>query len=222
VTVNPRLVALPASSVAVQVTAVDPTGKVDPDAGVQEMAGLASAASDADRPEYDTVVPAALVASAVTGPGTERVGAVVSRTVTVKLPVSVFPPASVAVQPTVVAPRGKVDPEARVHETDTEDQSVAVAEKETAAPDGEVASAARLPGTESTGGVVSCTVTVKLCDAVWPASSVAVQVTVVAPIGNVAPGPGEHPTVGDVSTVSDAVGREYPTVAPAAEVAAAV
>jgi hypothetical protein len=46
------------------------------------------------------------------------VGAIVSRTVTVKLPEDVFPVASVAVHVTVVVPSGKLVPDAGEHDTD--------------------------------------------------------------------------------------------------------
>lgn len=46
------------------------------------------------------------------------------------------------------------------------------------------------------GGVVSSTVIVKLPFAVFPAASVAEQLTVVVAIGNVLPEPGTHVTAG--------------------------
>src|SRR5687768_12048858 len=61
------------------------------------------------------------------------------------------------------------------------------------------------PDTEIVGAAVSETVTVKLHDAEFPASSVAVQWTVVAPIGNSAPDAGEHERVGLGSMSSVAV-----------------
>ena len=50
------------------------------------------------------------------------------------------------------------------------------------------------------------TVTVKLADALLPAASTAVQLTVVAPVGNVAPDAGVHATASSPSTRSVAVG----------------
>ena len=47
----------------------------------------------------------------MTGPGTDTVGGVTSRTVTVNEAVPVLPAASVAVQVTVVVPMGNVDPD---------------------------------------------------------------------------------------------------------------
>jgi hypothetical protein len=61
-----------------------------------------------------TIAPAALVASAVSGDGTVRTGAVLSWTVTVNVRLAALPLASVAVQVTVVAPMANVPPEAGV------------------------------------------------------------------------------------------------------------
>ena len=66
------------------------------------------------------------------------------------------------------------------------------------------------------------TVTVKLADALLPAASAAVQLTVVAPVGNVPPDAGAHATASGPSTRSVAVGSVYVTAAPADDVAAAV
>jgi hypothetical protein len=63
---------------------------------------------------------------------------------------------------------------------------------------------------------------VKLADALLPAVSVAVQLTVVAPVGNVPPDAGVHATATGPSTKSLAVGSVYVTAAPALDVAAAV
>ena len=57
----------------------------------------------------------------------------------------------------------------------------------TTAPATEVASAVMFAGTVSDGAVVSATVIVKDDEALLPAASVAVTVTVVAPSGNVDP-----------------------------------
>ena len=62
----------------------------------------------------------------------------------------------------------------------------------------------------------------KLADALFPAASAAVQLTVVAPVGNVPPEVGAHETATGPSTTSVAVGSVYVTGAPALEVAAAV
>jgi hypothetical protein len=67
------------------------------------------------------------------------------------------------------------------------------------------------------GGCVSFTVTVKEHVAVLPAPSVAVQVTVVRPTGNVEPDTGEQTTVGDPQlSVADAVNETTAEHWPAA------
>jgi hypothetical protein len=62
-----------------------------------------------------------------------------------------------------------------------------------------------LAGTLITGGVVGCTVTVKEACEVLLCASVAAQVTVVAPMGNVEPDAGVQLTGSDPSTRSVAV-----------------
>src|SRR2546425_614963 len=106
---------LPAASVAVQVTMVVPFGKL---AGAlfamtsdapDETASVALAEPSAGAAAQ---VPRAVLA--VMAGGAATVGAVVSRTVTVKLALLWLPEPSVAVQVTVVVPSGKVEPEARL------------------------------------------------------------------------------------------------------------
>jgi hypothetical protein len=84
-------------------------------------------------------------------------GAVVSRTVTVKLRVAVLPAASCALQLTVAVPIANSDPEEREHCTATLPlvSSTADTVQLTTAPLGEVASATMFAGTVMTGGVVS-------------------------------------------------------------------
>ena len=77
------------------------------------------------------------------------------------------------------------------------------------------------PGTFTVGGVVSWTVTVNEAPAEFPESSVAVQLTVVGPIGNRLPEGGAQTTVGLASTRSDA-DAENVTTAPPGPVAGAV
>ena len=81
-------------------------------------------------------------------------------------------------------------------------------EKLTVAPLASVASATTgLLGTVSVGAVVSLTVTLKVVGvASLPPASVALQVTVVSPSGNLAPGAGEQSTVTSASTLSVALG----------------
>jgi hypothetical protein len=110
-------------------------------------------------------------------------------TVTVKLAVAVLPCVSDAVHVTLVVPSANVEPDGtlQVSGRGPSTRSVALAANVTTAPFGPVASALILGGTVSAGGVVSTTETVKVAlDALlW--ASVAVQITVVFPIGNVEP-----------------------------------
>jgi hypothetical protein len=107
---------LAAASVAVHVTVVVPSGKVEPEEWSQEMLGVAPLSSVAVI-VYVTLAPLELVASADRGDGTlVNVGGVLSLyvTVTVNVPRPVLPWLSVAWQPTVVDPSGKVLPDAGV------------------------------------------------------------------------------------------------------------
>ena len=182
VTVKLPLAVLLWASVAEQFTVVVPRANVLPEAGEQLTATGPSTRSLADA-EYETAAPDGPVASAVIFAGSVRVGGVVSRTVTVKLPLAVLLWASVAEQFTVVVPRANVLPEAgeQLTATGPSTRSLADAEYETAAPDGPVASAVIFAGSVRVGGVVSCTVTVKLPLAVLLWASVAEQFTVVVP-----------------------------------------
>lgn len=197
--------ALPPASTAEQCTVVAPSGNVEPLGGVQVIATGPSTRSYAEA-EYETDAPAGPVASAVMLDGRERVGGVVSTTVTVKPADALLPASSVAVHETLVGPSGNVDPEAGVQTgvTDPSTRSLAVAEKETLAPDGPVASAVIPPGTVRAGGVVSTTLIVKLPVALLPATSDAAQLTTVEPTGNVDPLAGEQCTVIAPSTTSEA------------------
>src|SRR6185436_14365116 len=108
------------------------------------------------------MAPVVLVASTVAFAGTVTLGAVVSPTVTVNDPRPVFPAASVDVQLTVVAPRGKSAPLAGVQLTDVvpSTRSVALDVKLKFAPVALVASTVAFAGTVTLGAVVSPTVTV--------------------------------------------------------------
>ena len=76
-------------------------------------------------------------------------------------------------------------------------------------------------GTVTTGGVVSWTVTENDPEPVLPCTSVAVQVTVVVPTGNVLPDGGKHEGVIEPSTMSDADAANV-TTAPDEPVAGVV
>jgi hypothetical protein len=188
VTVNDAAPVFPLVSVAVQLTVVGPSGKVDPLAGVQLTGRGPSTTSLADAVKLNAA-PVALVASTVALAGTVTTGPVVSATVTVKDAAPLFPCVSVAVQLTVVGPSGNVDPLAGLQVTGRgpSTPSLADAVKLNAAPVAPVASTVAFAGTVTTGPVVSATVTVNEPAPLLPLASVAVQVTVVAPSGNVDP-----------------------------------
>src|SRR5262249_23996874 len=112
VTVNVFDEWLPAASIAVTVTVVVPTANVAPDA-FEKLNVTGPTASVAVGAAYVTAPPAAVFPSPVRFALTDVItGAVVSRTVTVKVFVAVFPCPSVAVTVTVFTPRAKVVPEA--------------------------------------------------------------------------------------------------------------
>jgi hypothetical protein len=71
-----------------------------------------------------------------------------------------------------------------------------------AAPAGPVASIVAFAGTVMAGGAVSLTVTVNEAEPGLPCASVAVQVTVVVPSGNVEPLAGVHATATTPSMLS--------------------
>jgi hypothetical protein len=75
-------------------------------------------------------------------------------------------------------------------------------------------------GTVIVGLVVSCTVTWNEADVVLPAASLAVQVTVVVPIGNVEPLAGVHEKL--VTPTSSVAVAEYVTTVPPGPAASTV
>jgi hypothetical protein len=124
-----------------------------------------------------------------TFPGVVITGGVVSTTLTLNVAgAEVLPDASLAVQETVVVPRGKAVPEDGLHETvgAGSTMSVALTVKLTVAVPGAgpVASAVIGAGTVTPGGVVSTTVTLN-GGAGAPLASM--QFTVVVPSGNIDP-----------------------------------
>src|SRR5256712_6192166 len=194
---------LPCASLALHVTVVGPDGNIDPLAGVHVVATAPSSASVADAVKVKTA-PVALVASTVAFAGTVTTGPVVSVTVTVNEAEPLLPCASLALHVTVVGPDGNIDPLAGVHVVATAPSSASVADavKVKTAPVALVASTVAFAGTVTTGPVVSVTVTVNDA-ALWlPCASVALQVTVVAPNGNVAPLAGVHVAATGPSRVS--------------------
>src|SRR5262249_54917575 len=205
VTLNVFVATLPAPSTAVQVTVVSPSGKRAPEAGAQVTVTGPTASVAAGSGKLTTAPPGP-AASAVTSGAAPMAGGVGSATFTVKLALAALPCASTAVQVTVVVPIGNGEPEGGLHVTvrGPSTESMAPTVKLTAAPSGPVASAVIGSGTVITGGVVSTTVTVKVAVAILPALSLLVQVTVVAPSGNVEPDAGAHITATAPSTVSTA------------------
>ena len=163
-----------------------------------------------------------MAASTVALPGRVKVGGVESSTVTVNVPgLLVLPLSSCAEQLTVVTPNGNVLPEAGVQEIIgvVSKTSVAAAVNVYVAPVGPVASIVALPGTVKVGASVSCTVTIKVLLPVFPAVSVAEQVTVVAPMPNVFPEVGLQVTVGfngSIRSVAVAVNVYAAPVGPVA------
>lgn len=140
--------------------------------------------------------------------GQAIVKAALAVTVTAKLHVETLPAASVAVQVTVVVPTGKAEPDGGWQTTLTPGQlSVALTVKVTVADEAAGAAATVMSaGQVMTGGCWSSTVTVKVQWLALPAASVAVQVTVVVPIGNAEPEGGWQTTLtpGQLSTADTA------------------
>src|SRR5919201_330441 len=143
--------------------------------------------------------------------GTVITGGVASTrfTVTLKFALPVFPCESVAVQVTFVVPTGNVLPEAGLQFAGSGPStlSFALAEKVPVFPPVDSVSTEKSPGTVTTGGVVSMivTVTVKEAEPVLPCESVALQVTVVVPTGNLLPEAGLQVGVSEPSTTSVAL-----------------
>ena len=131
-----------------------------------------------------------------------------SATDTVNEPDAVAPRESVTVQPTVVVPSGKVEPDGGTQTAaiGPSSRSSPEAVNVTTAPAAFVAGKEMLPGGVKVGALL---VTVTVNDdrgETLPVASFAVHVTGVVPIGNVDPDAGVHDTVGAASTRSVAVG----------------
>jgi len=172
---------------------VIPSGNIEPEAGEQVTGTGPSIASFAEAVKV-TFAPEAFEAVTVILGGSVSTGGVVSPTVTVKLPLALFPRESVAEQVTVVVPGGKFEPEAgeQVMGTGPSTRSFAETVKFTTVPEAFAAGTVMLEGSVKAGGVVSTTVTLKLAVPVLPCVSIAVQLTVVVPRGKVAPEAGEQ------------------------------
>ena len=110
-TVNVPWATLPAASVALHLTGVEPSGNSAPDGGEQATTGLGSTLSVAVT-SYLTRAPLRLVANAVIVPGSFSLGGVASPTVTVNVAVGeALPWRSTAEQLTSVLPIGKNEPD---------------------------------------------------------------------------------------------------------------
>jgi hypothetical protein len=135
-------------------------------------------------------------------------GGVVSRAMTAKLAVPLFPWPSTAEQMTLVVPSGNVAPEewSQRAATGPSTRSLAVGwANVTLAPSGPVASTVTSVGTVTTGGLESRTVTAKLPLVELPLRSEATQLTRVVPRGNTLPEVGRQLTGTSPSTSSIAV-----------------
>jgi hypothetical protein len=206
VTLKSPVSVFPAESVVEQDTSVVPRAKDEPEGGTQVTGREPSTRSEADA-ENVTTAPVGPVASSVRLPGRFRVGAEVSATVMVKLPLAKLPSESTAEQVTAEVPSANTDPDAGVHVTETTPSTVSLAEAEnvTIAPAELVASSVIFAGSVSVGAVVSAIVTVKPPLAVLPPESDAEQLTAVIPSANVAPDAGLQETETEPSTRSFAV-----------------
>lgn len=204
-TLKPPLTELPATSDAVQLTAVVPRAKSVPVEGVHVTVRLPLTESVAlGAGENVTIAPVLPVASTVCVGGTVIVGAVVSCTFTVNVLLDEFERVSVEVHVTVVVAMAKVEPLAgtQVVGRAPSTTSAAEVENETAAPAAPVASTVRFAGTVMTGPVVSCTLMVKVLLDEFERVSLEVHVTVVVAMAKVVPLNGAHVTVRAPSTAS--------------------
>ena len=190
------------ASLAVQVTVVVPTGKLDPEAGTQFTVTTPGQLSVPVGVVYVTTLahwPAVFGSVMFAGHVTE--GAWVSCTVTVNVhvPAGLSGETSFAVHVTVVVPTGKVDPDAGTQLTVTTPGQLSVPVGVVYVTTAEHWPAAfacvMFAGHVTVGACVSCTVTVNEHDPVFAEASVAVHVTVVAPTGKVAPDAGTQTTV---------------------------
>ena len=111
---NVHVLALLLASTARQVTVLTPSGKNEPEGGVQAAVTFGEQLSVAPT-EKNTCAPLALLQATVLFVGQMMAGFSVSFTVTVKLRLLLLPAVSIAVQVTVVTPLLKVVPEGGLH-----------------------------------------------------------------------------------------------------------
>ncbi|HSL63451.1 MAG TPA: hypothetical protein VK874_02240 [Gaiellaceae bacterium] len=148
--------AFPAVSVAVHVTAVAPTGNVEPDAGAHVTGTGPATASTAVGAANVTGAPDGPTASTDTATLPLITGPFLSTTVTVN-EADALPSSSPAVQVTVVDPSGKVEPDAGAHviASGLPAGFVALASYVTTAPSALCASTVRSPGSEKIGAAAA-------------------------------------------------------------------
>ncbi len=205
---------LPAASVATQFTVVTPSGKHEPEGGVQTTVGVPQL-SVAEGLAKVTVVQLPEVIRPIPIIGAQEIcGGSVSLTVTVNEQLPVFDDESVAMQVTVVTPLGKVEPDAGA-QTGVRlpsQLSAAVAVKLTTAEQSPPAVPVVMgDGQVTTGASSSLTVTVNEQLPVLPDESVAMQVTVVTPLGKVEPDAGAQTGVRLPSQLSVALALKTTT-----------
>ena len=201
------------SSVAVQVTVVIPTGNTS---GAL-FSTVTSKMSLYSGVPNSTGVPSAAVASTTLSAGAFSSGGVVSSTVTCCVLTVLLLCSSVAVQVTVVIPTGNTS--GALFSTVTSKMSLySGVPNSTGVPSAAVASTTLSAGAFSSGGVVSLTIIRCILSVLLLCSSVAVQVTLVVPIGN---NPGAS---FDTSTpkISLYTGLPISTGVPSAEVASTI
>lgn len=173
----------PAASVTVQVTVVTPNGKEVGALFVTNATEQLSAVVGV--PSATPVAVQAVLVLAVMLAGAVIVGLILSVTVTVCVAVFVFPDPSVTIHVTVVTPIGKAVGALLVTVATAQLSLVTGVPRVTpVAVQPVFVVAATFAGAVIAGKILSVTVTVCVAVLVLPAASVAVQVTVVTPIGN--------------------------------------
>src|ERR1043165_4605666 len=179
--------ALPAASLAEQMTRFVPSAKAEPEGGLQTGALGPSQLSRAAKSQVAVEVQASCAFVSTRSGGQVIVGACASRTTTRKLQSPTLPAASVAVHRTVVVPTGKQEPGGGVQVRFVPAEQKAITggrRKRTTAPHSSKSLVRmRLLGHPNTGGVVSSTVTTALQELDRPIGSVTVRVTRLLPSG---------------------------------------
>ena len=202
-----------ALSIAVQFTIVVPRGNR---AGASLATDATPTASVATGEPMSTGVPSGDEASAVTLAGAASAGGVVSTTRTSCAAVCLLPAASAAVHATTVVPRPNSGGASLAMDTTPTASDAVAAPWSTAVPARPSASASTESGAYTDGGVVSTTETTCESDAVLPAASAAVHVTMVLPTANAS---GASLETDAMPTESDASGSPMSTALASAATA---